>query len=99
MFRTIQNFARDDLYAPLPRRWWATKKSKDAQGYNTIGLTPIMSDASLHDDYGYKVPSAEDLDDLDIYGPEIVQVRPASELMELAKELAAQEEYNPYGDS
>ena len=98
-FRTIQNFSRDPLYAPLPKRWWAAKKTKDARGYNETSLQPIMSDASLHDDYEYEVPSDTDLKELGLYEPDIVQVRSASELMEIAKEMQAQEEFDPYGDS
>lgn len=97
-FKTIQNFSRDPLYTPISKRWWAVKKTKDSRGYNEIGIQPIMSDASLHDDYGYTVPSMEDLSALGVYEPDIVQIRSGSELMEIAKEMQAQESFDsdPY---
>ena len=98
-FRTIQNFARDQMYAPLTKRWWAVKKTKDARGYSEITAQPIMSDASLHTDYQYTVPTLAAMKEIGLYEPDIVQIKSASELMEIAKEMQAQEEFDPYGDS
>lgn len=86
LFNVLKSYANDTKIAPLTRGYFIVSKTgkKGSTQYNVI---PVKATA-LEEDYDVPVPEQSELDRLDLYDIEIVEVTPKKVLRELAAELS-----------
>ena len=91
IYNVLKAYANDPKIAPLTRGFFMVSRS-GASGSRSGGtvqynISPIRA-SSMEEDYDMTVPTQEELDKLERYTPEIVDVPTMKQLRDLANELA-----------
>lgn len=92
LLNVIKGFNSDPKIGPLSKGFFAVSKTGAGSGAMRGGTTqtnviPVKASALL-EDYGVNVPSEDDLEALDLYNSSIIRLPKASEMEEIAEELA-----------
>ena len=91
IYNVLKAYSNDPKIAPLTRGFFMVSKS-GASGSRSGGtvqynISPIRA-SSMEEDYDMTVPTQEELDKLERYTPDIVDVPTVKQLRDLANELA-----------
>lgn len=94
LFNVLNGHHTDPKTGPLTRAYFGVSKTSDGSGARRGGMTqtnvwPIPTSALL-EQYGINPPTAGELADLTIYGPDIIRLPKRSELEEIAEEMASE---------
>lgn len=87
----IRNFHEDPKTGPITKGFYGITKA--AASGSTINLSPIMSEASLENDYGVTPPDQSALDALGVYDSSVVDIPSEEDLSKIAAEVVSSNEY------
>jgi hypothetical protein len=85
LFNVLKAYAADPKIAPLTKGFFLVSRT-GKKGSTQYNISPVKA-SSLEEDYDIPVPAKADLDALDLYTEEIVEIPLMSKLQELAAEL------------
>lgn len=88
LFATLKGYNDDPRMGPLTKGYFAVNKTKTGRGGGTsVNASPVSRSAAA-DDYGLQVPTDEQLAALPRYDADIIDLPRASDLQEIADEMA-----------
>ena len=88
-FNVLKSYSNDPKIAPLTRGFFLVSKT-GKKGGSQINISPIRASA-LEEDYDTAIPDQAELDKLERYAPDIVEIPTIKKMREVAAEVA--EEY------
>jgi hypothetical protein len=89
-FNVLKSYSNDPKIAPLTRGFFLVSKT-GKKGGSQINISPVRASA-LEEDYDTPIPDQAELDKLERYGPDIVEIPTMRKMREVAAEVA--EEYD-----
>lgn len=92
LFRIFKQYHNDPKVGPLTKGFYLVSRSGTG-GSTNYQVNPVRRSALL-EDYNVEPPSQDELDELDRYDKEIIQIPTRKEMNEIAAELADYDEYD-----